>query len=428
MNLRSVLPPLGNRIVKSAVAVYICLLLQMFIGGSAMNSAVAAIICIQPYVADSKSYAHDRILGTIIGSLWGYLFLTLLYLFPILSRSTLLAYTLMALLTGAALYSTVVLKKTSTSALVVIVYLGLAVSYPDGNTPLADTLRNLGDTILGTLVAVGVNIFRFPRKKHPERLFFVRTQDLVPDRYQQIPSNVHVLLDRLYSDGARICLVSRWAPAFILSQMGLLNVNAPMILMDGAALYDLQENRYLHIVSIPHENLRRLLDLLDEFHASANIYTVQNQTMCIYRHGPMTDAERMEYDIMKRSPYRNYLEGHYQEEDIIASVRVIGTKEYIRNLDYRLKSVLPPGMFRVELYEDIHFPGYSGLYIYDHSASVPAMKRRMVEFMRVREHTELVPVDVLPLTARYSSEHDAPILLHRLKNLYEPISFFPKKK
>ena len=47
---RRYLPPLGNRIIKTAVAVYICLLLHALSGyrSNVSQSAIAAIVCIQP--------------------------------------------------------------------------------------------------------------------------------------------------------------------------------------------------------------------------------------------------------------------------------------------------------------------------------------------------------------------------------------------
>lgn len=433
MNKIKALPPLGNRIIKTSLAVFICMIIYTLSGfrGSIMQSAIAAIICIQPYVSDSKAFAMDRITATIIGSAWGFLFLGLMYWVPILRQSMLVAYFIMSIMVGLAIYSSVILKKASSAALVAIVYMGIVVAYPDVDAPYSSAGINLLYTILGTLVAILVNISHFPRQKHPEKLFFVRTQDLVPDRYQQIPSSVHTLLDLLYNDGAKICLVSRWAPAFIISQMGLLNVNAPMILMNGAALYDIHENRYLELVDIPHDHADRLLEILDGFGVTAKIYTVRDQSMCIYQHGKDTDAELQEYEIMRRSPYRNYLQGTFEEDDKITIIRIIDTDEKIDELAYKIKSVLPLGMFRLEIHEETHFSGYKGLYFYDQKATIPAMKRRMLDYMRVKNRTFLTPVDILPQTKNYKAEHDAPILLHRLKNAYEPVSvltLFHRKK
>lgn len=425
---KKILPPLGHRILKTAVAVYICLIIYMLRGykGAVIQSCIAAIVCMQPYVSDSKSYAFERVLGIVIGSAWGFAYLLFMYLIPVSPERMVIAYAVMALFVMLSIYSTVIIKKTSTASLVAIIYLGIVISYPYVEEPFAQVADNVLDTMIGIIVAIIVNISHLPRAKHPEYLFFVRTMDLVPDRYAQIPSSVHITLDHLYNDGAKICLVSRWAPAFIISQMGLLNVNSPMIIMDGAGLYDIQRGKYLDVIEIPHNNADRLRSILEGFGASCNYYTVRDRTMCIYHSGPNNEAEHEEYMIMKRSPYRNYMDGMYMEDDKIAFIRAVDSPERIEELAYLVRSVLPPGMFRMEMREEAQFPNYRGLYFYDPHATVSEMKHRVTDYMAEQLGETLTPLDILPQTTHYSPEHDAMLLLGRLKSRYEPVSFIPK--
>ena len=317
---KRILPPLGQRITKTAVAVFICLVFHMLQGfhGDVNSSIVAAIICMQPFVEDSKTFALERIFGTILGAFWAFAFLILMQAFPALSAYRLGIYGMMALFVILGIYSTVVIKKSSLAPLVAIVLLGTISAYPEVHSPVQQTLENLADTIVGTVVAVGVNVFHLPRRKHPELLFFIHSKDLVPNRFRQIPSSVHITLDRLYQDGAKICLVSKWAPAIIIAQMGLLNVNAPMIVMDGAALYDIRENKYLDVFPVPRENALRLCTILQGFGVGVNLYAINERSMVVCHSGPFNMEERRECDEMKRSPYRHYADGMPREEDYIA--------------------------------------------------------------------------------------------------------------
>ena len=423
MDKKLVLPPIGHRIIKTTAAVFICLMIHMFSGyrGSASTAAVTAVICMQPYDSDSKAYAVDRILGTVIGSAWGFIFLLLIWTFPTLSQYKAAAYFIIAVFVMLAIYCTVLIKKPSTASLVAIVFLGMTVSFPEIGVSFFDALETLVYTVIGTVVAVLVNISHLPRRKHPEKLFFVRTMDVTPDRYVQIPSSVHITLDRLYGEGAKICLVSRWAPAFVISQMGLMDINIPMIVMDGAAMYDPQNNKYLDVAEIPKKNAEKLAEILHGLGTFCSFYTVRDRTLCIYRSGPVNEAEKKEYDKMKRSPYRNYMEGTYHEEDRIAFIRVIDDSAKIDELALRVKDALPTGMFRMELRQEAQFPDYKGLYFYDIAADVDTMKKKVIGLLNDKYETQLQPVDILPKITRYSPEHDAMLLLRRLKNSYEPV-------
>ena len=59
---RKRLPHIGQRIIKTAIAVFICLVIYYLRGyqtGETMPSeaAITAIICMQPFVRDMKKYA-----------------------------------------------------------------------------------------------------------------------------------------------------------------------------------------------------------------------------------------------------------------------------------------------------------------------------------------------------------------------------------
>ncbi|MGX8706878.1 MAG: aromatic acid exporter family protein, partial [bacterium] len=76
----------GQRIVKTSVAVTLCLIFYMLRGyrgeGMSAEAAITAIICMQPYVHGTAENALSRLSGTIIGAIWGFLFLLVMMLFP----------------------------------------------------------------------------------------------------------------------------------------------------------------------------------------------------------------------------------------------------------------------------------------------------------------------------------------------------------
>ena len=425
------LPHLGRRIIKTAIAVFICLLLHYVSGGylDAATASIAALLCIQPYTSDTKAFALERVLGTLFGILGAFAYLLLMRYIP--GRDNVIfAYFIMAVFIVLLMYGTVLIKQAGTAALATIIFLGIVITYPEVETSPNEAVRTMLSTICGVLVALGVNIAHFPKEKHPEKLFFIRTMDLLPDRYTKLSANIHIFLEYLYNDGAKICLISRWAPAFVISQMGLLNVNAPMIVMDGAALYDISTNKYLDVIEIPKENAERLHGIISEFNTFCGFYAVNERSLCIYRSGKINEAERAEYDKMKRSPYRNYMEGYPREEDKIAFIRVIDTPERIDELAYLIQSVIPPGMFRMVVREEPQFANYKGLYFYNPDANPEEMKKRVLALMEERYGEKMTSVDVLPKIKNYDPAHDSLILLNRVKSMYEPVSFkalFKKK-
>ena len=225
------LPPLGQRIVKTAVAVFLCLVFYRLRGyrGETMSAeaAITAIICMQPYVEDTKEYSLNRLAGTLIGAMWGFLFLLIMPIFPALGQNPFTLYPLMGLGVLISLYSAVAIRKPDTSSLAAIVFVCVVIAYPDIEHPLDQAFHRVLDVLVGTAIAVGVNIFRLPRVKQRNKVFFVRTKDLASDQLSQIPSAVLFRLNYLYNDGAKVCLMSEHAPAFFMSQMNLTGIFFP---------------------------------------------------------------------------------------------------------------------------------------------------------------------------------------------------------
>lgn len=420
------LPHMGQRIVKTAAAVFFCLVIYILRGyhGMVSQSTIAAIICLQPFREDEKVVAFNRIIGTLIGAAWGLLFLLLMRIAPFLSVHMLVVYLVMSVGVALTLYCSVVLKKSAAAGLAAIVFLCVVLGYPDLEQPLLQTLDRVMDTLIGILVAFGVNSLHLPREKHPEYVFFVRLQDLVPDRFTNVSSNVLVMLNRLSGEGANLCLVSKWAPAFLLSQMGLVKLRLPVIVMDGAAIYDIDSGSYLDITAIAPERVRLLCGLLEEMELGYQIYAVRERTMEIYRRGHSNWAEEHEFQLMKRSPYRNYLDGHCTEEDCVTFIRVIDSDVRMDLLEARLRSRVPEGLFRIVRRKQPRMEGYSGLYFYAPDATVENRKKTLLTYAAQRcqmEEKSIVPFDVAPLWSNYAPERDAVSLLTRVRSVYSPV-------
>jgi hypothetical protein len=387
--------------------------------GMSLQSAIAAIVCMQPYIDDTKKFALDRVIGTIIGAVWGIAFLFFFSLFPALPNHMLLVYALMALGVLVTIYSTVVFKLTDTAGLSAIVFMCIVISYPEVEAPVQMAGARILDTVIGIAVAILVNVVKLPRKKQENILFFVELQDLVPDRNARMSSRIMIALNHLYQDGAKICLVSKWAPAVVMSQTEMLQPPVPSIVMDGVALYDFEEKKYLDIIDMNKDDAAFLCHTLKEMHLGYNVYAVRDRTTLIYRQGALNEAEAKEYEIMKRSTLRNYVDGFYTEEDRIAFIRTIDTEEKIDRLEEKLHNILPEGHYRMQRRIQPGFPGYSGLYLCAGEATVEHMKHRMMA--TYLPDSGLKRIDILSVGKHYDIERDAMHLLHRVRALYEPV-------
>ena len=416
------LPPLGYRIIKTSVAVSLCLLVEYLLGyrGATMptESAITAIICMQPYVRDSRDYAISRMAGTLIGGTWGLVFLVILALLPGLNWNLPLAYAIMGLGVMASLYTSVLLKAPDASGLAAIVFLCVVVSFPEIDQPLVQSAQRIGGVLLGTVIAILVNVLHLPRQKRKGQLFFVRTADLAKDRLAHLHPAVLFKLNQLCSSGAKICLMSEHAPAFFTMQMTGARLTVPMIVMGGAALYDAGENRYLSAETIPAKDCERMREYLDRMGLSYFIYTIHRGKTCIFHSGEMTPEEQQIYDRMHSSPYRSYLEGEIYEEAEVVYLKVIGRDGAMHELLGKIQGYLHSRNLRGAVRAQ-DASGISGLYLYSELATMKNAQSRLLHLLRQQE-PELRPVEVFARDG-YASDHEALHLMHRLENLYAPV-------
>ena len=419
------LPRLGQRIVKTSVAVFLCLLFYYLRGYSGRDmpteAAITAIICMQPYVRDTRDYALSRFAGTLLGAGCGLLFLFLLLLFPVLGQNLLVLYALMALGMMLCLYGGVLLRRPDISGLAAIVFICVVIAFPEINQPLLQALKRITGVLVGTASAIAVNVFRLPRVKRRDQVFFVRTRDLAPNRFSDIPAAALFRLNYLYADGAKICLMSEHAPAFFAMQLHNAMLSVPMIVMDGAALYDARENKYLCVKTLERGQAEALQAMLAGMGLSYFIYTVHHGRTCIFHQGPLRAEEQAVLDRMRASPYRSYLEGEILNDAEIVYFKVIDSAERILALEKGLSYTALDQRLRL-VSRPQSAPGISGLYFYSNKATVSGAKDALMARLREQEPA-LRPVEIFSRTP-YRTEADAMHLLHRIANAYEPLWIF----
>ena len=416
------LPSIGQRIIKTTVAVFLCLMAYYLRGyrGADMptEAAITAIICMQPYVRDTRSYALSRFIGTFIGAFWGLAFLLLLLLFPALGDNALELYLRMSLGVMLSLYTSVLIRKPDTAVQAAIVFLCVVISFPEIEQPHLQALSRFLGVLLGTAISIAVNIFRLPRDKERDLVFFLKMSDLVPDRFTHLPAAAQFRLNYLYQDGARICLMSEHAPAFFIPMLSHTRLSVPFVVMDGAAIYDANENVYLQAETIDPWESARLREHLDAMGTSYFIYTIHHDKICIFHSGAPRPQEQAIYRRMKASPYRSYLDGEIYEPEEIVCFKIIDDAANIDALETQIQDYLAGRKLRARGRPQ-SVPGISALYLYADTATLPLAEARLMQLLREKE-PELRPMEVFQRTP-YRSEHDAIHLLHRLGNLYEPL-------
>ena len=418
------LPHLGLRIIKTGIAVAITLVIKYLLGfhtdNMAAEAAITAIICMQPHVHNAKTYAINRFTGSLIGAFWGMVFLAIMYA---IMPPLVVAYVAMGAFIIVTLYTTVLVKKADCASLAGIVFLCLVISFPEAESTVQTVLLKLGDIVLGTLVAVLVNAFRLPRQKNNSLVFFVRVRDIAPGTYSVVSPSVHFQLSSLYGDGAKICLISDHAPAFFVQQLGNIKLTVPMIVMDGAAIYDTEEMHYIWKATIRPELVDSLTELFTKLEISYSVYTIHEDRIHIYHRGEVNEAEKKNYNFLKKSPFRNYsLAGNYDKNEVICFKISENKKELVETI-LKLDPHLPKEGIRTFKRTDTGIKDVNALYIFSETSYQEQAQQKVMQILKERQ-ADLNRVDVfLPSDDRFKREDDALNILNIVRRNFERIKF-----
>ena len=333
------LPRVGMRMIKTAMAVCICFMIYFLRGeeGVPVFSTIAAIICMQPQVENSRQAAFNRTVGTLVGAVFAVAIVYLVREIPWHYRF--FRYVVISFTIIPVMYMTVLLRKTGATALSGIVLLSICLSN-HGQPPIVDAMARSIETIIGILVSLGVNSLHLPRKKAEDFLFVTGFDGALYDEKEGITPYVSFELKQMLQDGLPFTIVTERTPAALVSDLKGVDLKLPVIAMDGAVLYDVKDKRYLATNGLDREVADASCAHADQkgYHYFRNVVW-QNVLLIYYNDFKdfKNEAEKQTYLSNRRSPYRNYVNGEVPEDGIVVYILLVLKDEEADELERELR-------------------------------------------------------------------------------------------
>lgn len=155
---------IGGRIWKTVIAVFLCFLIDTIRNtGIPFYAAIAAILCIQRNQYDSIRQAKNREIATVIGGIYGMMFLLFeRYIFPI--SIEILRYATLSLLLIPIIEFSILIRQEKGTFLMCVVFLCVTVTHKGDISPVGFAVNRILDTTIGIVIAVIVNIFFMSKK------------------------------------------------------------------------------------------------------------------------------------------------------------------------------------------------------------------------------------------------------------------------
>ncbi len=333
-----VIPKIGMRMIKSAIAVFICFLIHMLRGaeGDPFYSIIATILCMQPQVENSRKVAYNRVVGTLVGAAVGTVILAIEQnIIPY--QWLIVRYIVIAFSIIPTIYITLLLKKPTASYISCVVLMSITIVHSTDASLLDFVYNRVLETIIGILVSLCVNVIQLPRKRENDILLVTGLDGSLVGENGQMGAYTNVELNYLISDGANITIATERTPASLLSVIGNINLKLPVIAMDGAVLFDTNEKRYLCCQAIPMEIVKKMCCIFEELNRHYFVNMVLEDALLIFYGTFRNDVEKKLYMDMRSSPYRNYVYGEFPEDGDVVYFLLVDTIENIDKIEKEIK-------------------------------------------------------------------------------------------
>lgn len=372
------LPPVGSRIIKSAVGVLLCWCVYLLRGrtGIPFYSMLAALWCIQPYINKTMSMALQRTIGTFIGAAFGLITIVLeIYAFNIYDQP--LGFLIVALMIIPVIYTTVLIKRPNASYFSCVVFLSITVIHMTDENPFMFVLNRVLDTFIGIAVGMLVNSARLPRRHITDTLFTAELDDMLSPISEQLTPFSKVEINRMLSEGLNFTLVTMRTPASLMDIVSDVELKLPVVVMNGAALYDFRNNSYVKAYIISGDTCEKARNIINN--AGMNVFTnaLCDDSLVIYYDRLENEAEKAIFTSLKKSPYRNYINRKPQPEDRVIYLMMVDQSDRISALYDQLVHSEVGQLLKMITYPSQDYPGYSYIKIYNRNAG----KQHMTEIL-----------------------------------------------
>lgn len=156
---------LGLRAIKTAIAVSLCFAISfIFNRDDALFSVIAALICMQQTYDATFRQGMERLLGTIIGGIVGYVALEILNFVP--SYNDIFDMFVVPFFMLVVIYICNTIDKKASIVIGCIVVLSIiTIPNKDTESALVYVVNRVIDTSIGIVIAMVVNKYFFPNKK-----------------------------------------------------------------------------------------------------------------------------------------------------------------------------------------------------------------------------------------------------------------------
>lgn len=388
------LPQIGWRMLKSTFAVFLCFLIEELRGSSPFYASLAALQTIQPYKESTKKIALQRVAGTLIGAIFGLITILLEYQvfqprgFPIMVN-----YFVVSAGVCCVLYTSVLLHKKSASYFSCVVYLSITMIHLGDSNPYLFVLERTVNTFIGVGIGILINQCQMPRKMPKNVLFASGLDNVLLHQGKHLSDFSKIRLNRMIDDGMAFTMMTMRTPASLLDAVKDVRLQLPVIVMNGAALYDVKNNQYVKTFGLNAAQTAHARSFFAENNQNCFVNTIDENTVMIHYQKLQNEGEKTLYTQLRKSPYRNYTKSEPSPDETVVYLMAFDEKSRIVALYEKAKTDIRTRDLQLVCYDSIEYPHFALLKVFHPMASKQNMLQVLKQHLQMEQSCTLGSVE-----------------------------------
>lgn len=225
-----------------------------------------------------------------------------------------------------------------------------------------------------------MNKISFDNKKNfnAEDIFITDLDGTFLNKNKVVSEKSVEIINRLINNGLKFSIATARTPATVTEIMKDIELKLPVICMNGSAIYDIKNNRYVNYHKLDNTAFNELVKIFNKNNSSAFVYTIKNDFLNVFykeiNNKPLMDF----YEERKNLKHKKFIKGSVNDEEIIF-LMLLDKTEIIEKIYKEIINSSFLDKITLTKYKDIYSEeDYSYLEIYDKNAS----KKTGVNFLK----------------------------------------------
>mgnify|MGYP003292416061 CR=1 FL=1 len=388
------MPRVGMRIVKTFIAVFICMLLNILfmllnkwfdlgivdanglvIFYTPFFATIAAVYCLHRDKKNSLSQAKIRSVGTVIGGYFGLLVIIIADLLlvnvlglnvsdPLLYKT--LLYVFVSICIIPLIYLTVIMKQNSCVFITCLTYLSVTISIRNMQPVYIFATNRVISTLTGIGIALLINNISLIRNRNKNLLFVASLPSITDSKNKLSPYSRYTIND-MYFKEMPLSIVTQTTLSAFKHVFDDVDITFPFVVMDGAAIYHFDKQEYENVFYIDNESESKINSILNEMGVNAFCYCIYDNILYCYYKNINNVGEQHYYNIRRKNAFDNFVRADVLTDIFISQYTIINKLNVLNNIINKLEEVLGDAIsYDVEPYE---IEGYYSLNIISSSST-----------------------------------------------------------